>query len=267
MAADERVTQLEQFLTERGAHLLRTAMLLTGRTKAGEDLLQAALERMLRRWHTIDGNPEGYLRRTIYNLAADGWRRKGRWRARLGVASRRRRRDGRPTAARRWSSGTNSSGCCSGCRRGSGPRSCCATGRTCSEAQAAEVLGCSASTVRSATSRGLHRLRGAAVCTISWPSMIKEEEHDDQQRLRGPAPGGDASSHGRGIPPPSGLVRRARRAGPAAAHDRCGGHSGYRRGGSGGGDSGRGPAVCPVPSSRPSCWPTARPPRPSPSRP
>jgi RNA polymerase sigma factor (sigma-70 family) len=28
-----------------------------------------------------------------------------------------------------------------------------------SEAQAAEVLGCSASTVRSATSRGLHRLR------------------------------------------------------------------------------------------------------------
>jgi RNA polymerase sigma-70 factor (sigma-E family) len=149
---------LEQFLGERGAHLLRTAMLLTGSKEAGEDLLQAALERLLRRWRTIDGDLEGYLRRTIYNLAADGWRRKGRWRDRLallsstdaGIAPDRsvqvEQRDElvrlllllppRQRAAivlRYW--------------------------EDLSEAQAAEVLGCSASTVRSSTSRGLRRLR------------------------------------------------------------------------------------------------------------
>ena len=71
------VDELELFLAERGAPLLRTAKLLTGSREAGEDLLQAALERLLRHRHRIDGDPEGYLRRTLYNLAADGWRRRG----------------------------------------------------------------------------------------------------------------------------------------------------------------------------------------------
>jgi RNA polymerase sigma-70 factor (sigma-E family) len=149
---------LEQFLAERGAHLLRTAMLLTGGKEAGEDLLQAALERLLRRWRTIDGDLEGYLRRTIYNLAADGWRRKGRWRDRLvllsgtgaGIAPDRsvqvEQRDelvrlllllppGQRAVIvlRYW--------------------------EDLSETQAAEMLGCSASTVRSSASRGLRRLR------------------------------------------------------------------------------------------------------------
>ena len=31
----------------------------------------------------IEGDPEGYLRRTLYNLAADGWRRQRAWRRRL----------------------------------------------------------------------------------------------------------------------------------------------------------------------------------------
>lgn len=47
MADYRRDAGLEQFLAERGAHLLRTAMLLTGSKEAGEDLLQAALERLL----------------------------------------------------------------------------------------------------------------------------------------------------------------------------------------------------------------------------
>src|SRR5258708_2382317 len=66
MAGDARVAGLEDFLADRG-----------------EALLQAALERLLRHWRKVEGDPEGYLRRTIYNLAADGWRRQRRWRARL----------------------------------------------------------------------------------------------------------------------------------------------------------------------------------------
>ncbi len=59
MAADERVAQLEEFLAERGRPLLRIAALLGGGPEAGEDLLQAALERLLRRWRKFEGDLEG----------------------------------------------------------------------------------------------------------------------------------------------------------------------------------------------------------------
>jgi len=67
---------LEQFPAERGGPLLRAAKLLTGSQETAEDLLQAALERLLKHWGRIDGDPEGYLRRTLCNLTADGWRRR-----------------------------------------------------------------------------------------------------------------------------------------------------------------------------------------------
>lgn len=129
MAEDPCDGELERFLAERGGHLLRSAVLLADSKEAGEDLVQAALERLLRRGPAVHGDPEAYLRRIIYHLAADGWRRGGRWRARLALL-RGPARGSRRTAARRSSSGTNWSGCWCGCRRGSGPRSCCATGKT-----------------------------------------------------------------------------------------------------------------------------------------
>jgi hypothetical protein len=49
MAEDLRDGEPERFLAERGGHLLRAAVLLTGSGEAGEDLVQAALERLLRR--------------------------------------------------------------------------------------------------------------------------------------------------------------------------------------------------------------------------
>jgi DNA-directed RNA polymerase specialized sigma24 family protein len=80
MVADRSTAELERFLAQRADHLLRTAVLLTGGREAGEDLLQTAVERLLRRWRRFDGEPEGYLRRTLCNLAIDGHRRAGRWR-------------------------------------------------------------------------------------------------------------------------------------------------------------------------------------------
>jgi RNA polymerase sigma-70 factor (sigma-E family) len=80
MAPDRSTAELERFLADRADHLLRTAVLLTGSREAGEDLLQTAIERLLRRWRRFDGDPEGYLRRTLCNLATDGYRRAGRWR-------------------------------------------------------------------------------------------------------------------------------------------------------------------------------------------
>lgn len=62
----------------RSPALLRTAHLLTGDRGHGEDLLQQALERLYRHWRRIDGDPEGWVRRTMVNLATDRWRLRSR---------------------------------------------------------------------------------------------------------------------------------------------------------------------------------------------
>lgn len=78
MREDGRYDDLAAFLGARGEALLRTAVLLAPGREGGEDLLQEALERLLRKWHRVDGDPEGYLRRIMYNRAVDGWRRRSR---------------------------------------------------------------------------------------------------------------------------------------------------------------------------------------------
>ena len=64
MAGDVDAGSLERLLDERGQHLLRAAVALAGSRADGEDLLQAALERLVRNWHRVQTDPEGYLRRT-----------------------------------------------------------------------------------------------------------------------------------------------------------------------------------------------------------
>jgi RNA polymerase sigma factor (sigma-70 family) len=78
MTSDSRHDDLTAFLAVRGNALLRTAVLLAPGREAGEDLLQEALERLLRKWHKVDGDPEAYLRRIMYNRAVDGWRTHAR---------------------------------------------------------------------------------------------------------------------------------------------------------------------------------------------
>lgn len=74
----KRFEGLDLLVAERGDALLGTAVLLTGSRTGGEDLLQAALERLMRSWSRVHGDKEGYLRRTLYHLAVDQWRRRGR---------------------------------------------------------------------------------------------------------------------------------------------------------------------------------------------
>src|SRR5258708_609051 len=78
MPEDGRYDDLAAFVDARGDALLRTAVLLTPGREAGQDLLQEALERLLRKWHKVHGDPEGYLRRIMYNRAVDGWRSRAR---------------------------------------------------------------------------------------------------------------------------------------------------------------------------------------------
>jgi RNA polymerase sigma-70 factor (sigma-E family) len=175
---DRRAEQLEQVLAERGDRLMAIAVALSGSRADAEDLLQAALERLLRSRPGVTNDTEAYLRRTLYNLAADGWRRRGAWRRKV------------PLLRAEHTAGADA--------RGDGtaavdlrdqlvrllrqlpPRQRAVIvlryWEQLSEAEAAEMLGCSEGTVKSAASRGLRRLRELA---DSWP--------DSGAR---PAPGG-----------------------------------------------------------------------------
>jgi len=146
---------LDVFVAERGSALLATAIFLAGSRVAGEDLLQAALERLMRRWERVRGDPEGYLRRVMYNLAVDHWRSRRRRPEVLAEAEMESYVDGidhldlrrvlmQALAAlpprqrvvlvlRYWEELT--------------------------EAETAAALGCSPGTVKSSASRGLARLR------------------------------------------------------------------------------------------------------------
>lgn len=85
MATDNPHDVLAALLAVRGDALLRTAVLLAPGRAAGEDLLQEALERLLRKWHKVDGDPEAYLRRIMRNCAIDVWRTRGRRPELLGL--------------------------------------------------------------------------------------------------------------------------------------------------------------------------------------
>jgi RNA polymerase sigma-70 factor (sigma-E family) len=156
MEPGQAVTALEEFLADRGQPLLRAAIMLGGSQEAGEDLLQGALERVYRHWRKIEGDPEAYLRRTLYHLAADGWRRQGRWRAKLHLF-------GQAGTTADATDHVDQRDQLVRLLRQLPPRQRTAIvlryWEELTEAEAAEVMGCSPGTVKSATSRGLQRLR------------------------------------------------------------------------------------------------------------
>jgi RNA polymerase sigma-70 factor (sigma-E family) len=156
--ADRAVADLELFLAERGDHLLRTAVLLAGTREAGEDLLQTALERLFKRWATIKGDPEGYLRRTLYHLAADRWRQQAASRRQLRLL-----RAGAAAAVADPMSAVDARDSLVRLLMRLPPRQRAVIvaryWEQLSEAESAALLGCSIGTVKSATARGLSRLR------------------------------------------------------------------------------------------------------------
>ncbi|NUT21777.1 MAG: SigE family RNA polymerase sigma factor [Hamadaea sp.] len=152
---------MDLLVAERGRALLATAALLTGSRFAGEDLVQVALERLMRNWNKVHSDREGYLRRTLYHLAIDRWRLRKRRpevlteieppghsdgsdelhlrHALLDALAQLPPRQRAVLVLRYW--------------------------EQYSEIEAAALLGCSVGTVKSTASRGLARLR---VLTATW---------------------------------------------------------------------------------------------------
>jgi RNA polymerase sigma-70 factor (sigma-E family) len=74
---EDQYPGFRDFVAARGPALSRAAYLLTGDHHAAEDLVQSALARVLRHWRKLcDGDAEGYVRRTMYNLQMSWWRRR-----------------------------------------------------------------------------------------------------------------------------------------------------------------------------------------------
>jgi RNA polymerase sigma-70 factor (sigma-E family) len=150
---------LDALVAERGSALLATAVLLTGSRAAGEDLVQAALERLMRSWGRVREDREGYLRRTMYHLAVDQWRRRKRRPEVFAAVETAAREDPTDTFALRQA--------LIQALAQLPPRQRAVLvlryWEQCSEAEAAAVLGCSVGTVKSTASRGLARLR-----ELSW---------------------------------------------------------------------------------------------------
>lgn len=153
----ETEADFHDFVLSRSPALLGTAYLLTGDRHRAEDLLQSALAKALRHWPRIrrEGSAEPYVRRILLNEQRSWWRarreypvaelperaapgadpagfseRDAVWRALQQLPPRTRA----VLVLRYWEDR--------------------------SEAESAELLGCSVGTVKSLASRGLRRLAG-----------------------------------------------------------------------------------------------------------
>ncbi len=174
MAREWGSADWERLLAERGNQLMGTAIALGGSRDAGEDLLQAALERVLRKPRQVDRDMEGYLRRVLYNLAADGWRRRGRWRQKLPLL-----RSEVMAAAADGTVAVDLRDVLVRLVLQLPPRQRAVIvlryweQRT--EAETASLLGCSEGTVRSAAARGLRRLRELASPPAGTGTQLTEE--------------------------------------------------------------------------------------------
>jgi RNA polymerase sigma-70 factor (sigma-E family) len=155
--ADTLDESFEAFVRARSSALLRTAVLLTGDVHHGQDLLQEALWRTHRRWSSAGDNPEAYVRKVLVNLAHDRYRRTVR-RVRETVLS----------AATPNASDDAVTGLVERDELFQALRSLPSRQRATlvlrfwedlSIQQTADLLGCSAGTVKSTTSKALLRLR------------------------------------------------------------------------------------------------------------
>ncbi len=70
--------RFREFVAARGSALFRVALALTGGPQAAQDLVQQALTQTWSRWRSVRGQPEAYVRKTMYHLQVTAWRRKFR---------------------------------------------------------------------------------------------------------------------------------------------------------------------------------------------
>ena len=68
--------EFDAFVVATSPRLVRTAYLLVHDRQLAEDLLQTALTKAWFAWRRIEGNPEPYVRRVMVTTAVSWWRRR-----------------------------------------------------------------------------------------------------------------------------------------------------------------------------------------------
>jgi RNA polymerase sigma-70 factor (sigma-E family) len=144
--------RFDDFVAARSRALLRTAYLLTHDHALAEDLLQASLAKAWFSWKRIHGEPEPYVRKILVNTYASWWRRKWNGEQPTEVLPERAAPETTPEPTDLWTAMEHL------------PRRMRAVivlryFEDLTEAQTADVLGCSVGTVKSQTSKALAKLR------------------------------------------------------------------------------------------------------------
>lgn len=80
MGETDREADFTAYVHARQRRFVRFAYLLTGDPYEAEDLVQSALAKVYRKWATIQGSPDAYVRQTIINEHHSWWRRTWRHR-------------------------------------------------------------------------------------------------------------------------------------------------------------------------------------------
>ncbi len=150
----------DAFVATRSRALWRSAWLLTGDAQKAEDLLQTALVKVWRRWSKVakDGSVEAYARRALVTTYTDWWRRK--WTGEVpteSVPEQREALDAIELADTRH----DVMAALAGLSRGQRAVVVLRYFEDLSEAQTADVLGCSIGTVKSQHSRAIAALRSS----------------------------------------------------------------------------------------------------------
>ena len=162
---------VEDFIAANSRMLLRSAWLLTGDWASAEDLVQVALLKSWQRWESIEADaPEVYVRRVLVNTFLS-WRRR-RWNGERPVAELPERAAVDELSTRELRHSLR------GALLGLPVRQRAVVVlryfNDLSEAQTADVLGCSIGNVKSQAHRALNKLRAAP----ELRAFLQEVAHD-----------------------------------------------------------------------------------------
>ncbi|MDO9456177.1 MAG: SigE family RNA polymerase sigma factor [Nocardioides sp.] len=171
-AGGERRVDFDEFVVARSGALLRTAYLLTRDHQLAEDLLQASLTKAWFAWGRTHGNPEAYVRKIIVNTYNSWWRRK--WNGEL--ATEELPEAGVPDGTAAVDAGNDLWEAMGRLPRRQRAVVVLRYFEDLTEAQTAELLGCSVGTVKSQTSKAFAKLRiDPALADPDHPTADLEE--------------------------------------------------------------------------------------------
>ena len=166
----------DDFVAARSTSLLRTAYLLTHDRGLAEDLLQTALAKAWFAWERIDGQPEAYVRRILVNTYSTWWRRKWNGEEPTEDLPESGPAPGRPGESHRADERADLWQALGRLPKRQRAVVVLRFYEDLSEAETAEILGCSVGTVKSQASRALAKLRLDPRLTVSQMPAVAPKE-------------------------------------------------------------------------------------------